>query len=139
MLSSEEEPDRGFTLIELLVVMIVIGVLAAIAVPAFLMQKQKAYETAAKSDAESIAKEVTGYYVDGHALLTLSAGADPSTWLLSDGTGVVAEGRLTTGNEVSTHGAISSEDAYCVAVDPTRDGVPTWRATQAGLASGDCP
>ena len=60
-----QEKEGGFTLIELLVVMIIIGILAAIAIPVFLNQRKKAQDTAAKADVSTLGKEIATYYVDG--------------------------------------------------------------------------
>ena len=77
MRKSMDNKDQGFTLIELLVVMIIIGILAAIAIPVFLNQRKKAVDTAAKSDVSTIGKEVATYYVDniGQATVGLNAGS----------------------------------------------------------------
>jgi prepilin-type N-terminal cleavage/methylation domain-containing protein len=47
--------DDGFSLVELLVVMVILGVLAAIAIPAFLNQRRSGYDTSAKSDLRNFA------------------------------------------------------------------------------------
>jgi type IV pilus assembly protein PilA len=64
------QEEKGFTLIELLVVILIIGILAAIAIPAFLNQKGKAYDSNAKSDARTAATAQETYYTDNNAYAT---------------------------------------------------------------------
>ncbi|WP_380168492.1 type IV pilin protein [Jannaschia sp. R86511] len=61
---SMRDKDQGFTLIELLVVMIIIGILAAIAIPVFLNQRERAVVSSMESDARTVANEVETFFVD---------------------------------------------------------------------------
>jgi type IV pilus assembly protein PilA len=73
------ENEKGFTLIELLVVILIIGILAAIAIPAFLNQRSKAYDAAAKSQIKTAQTAEETYATDNNgaypAAVDTSAGS----------------------------------------------------------------
>jgi len=93
---SLREKDAGFTLIELLVVMIIIGILAAIAVPVFLNQRKKGWDSQAQSDLRNIATAEETYFAENnnYALGTsVPAGAKTSsTVTFNSATGFKADG-----------------------------------------------
>ena len=72
---SIEEKDEGFTLIELLVVIIIIGILAAIAIPVFLNQRKKAVEASLKSDLRTAATLMETDFVDTQDYSSATAAA----------------------------------------------------------------
>ena len=96
---------KGFTLIELLIVVVIIGILAAIAIPKFGSTKEKAYLAAMKSDLRNLATAQEGYFADNIAYTTsfvatewaASAGVNGPTIVITTGgwTGFVTHSQTT--------------------------------------------
>src|SRR5690554_1850427 len=147
MRKAMEEKDQGFTLIELLVVIIIIGILAAIAIPLFLNQRRKAEDSAAKADVSTIGKEVATYFVDwdgtNEPVIALNAGGDGYT--LAAGSGGTATPIGNKSTNVAWGGYTSSSTSpsttWCVYVtNPEGDKAVTGFEYSAagGLAEGRC-
>ena len=68
--------SKGFTLIELLIVVVIIGILAAIAIPKFANTKEKAYVSAMKSDLRNLAAAEEAYFADYLTYTTSTANVD---------------------------------------------------------------
>jgi type IV pilus assembly protein PilA len=114
---SMEDKDGGFTLIELLVVMIIIGILAAIAIPVFLNQRKKAVDTSIKSDLRTVANEEESNYTDTQTYTTLAA---------ATGTAVIGTDTVTLSNGNSIAVTTPTAGGYCITGTNTANATHAW-------------
>lgn len=116
--------EGGFTLIELLVVIIIIAILAAIAIPMYLSQREKGWESNAKSDLRNAAVAQESYFTDNDAYTDNSGGE-----LEDEGFNPSADVTLT----------VESADATSYCMQASHDsGGSAWTFDSAdGLSEGE--
>jgi type IV pilus assembly protein PilA len=104
--------SKGFTLIELLIVVVIIGILAAIAIPKFSATREKAYFAAMKSDLKNLASQQEIYYSDAYAYTSNSTQLG---FVQSNGVNVGIANTGTTGWAASaTHDALTAAEGCTI-------------------------
>ena len=117
----------GFTLIELLIVVVIIGILAAIAIPKFSATRNKAAQAALKSDLRNLMTAQESYFGDYATYGANSSAFTTGANLWAPSVGVTAVVTGTTGgyDAAVTSGAVSCTVNYVATSTATTNGVPT--------------
>ncbi|WP_084073120.1 type II secretion system protein [Demequina sp. NBRC 110052] len=139
---SIENKDQGFTLIELLVVMIIIGILAAVAIPIFLNQRKKAEDSAAKADVSTLGKEIATFWVDGTVMPAITV-SNEKYYMNTVATDNLIGNQSNNVYLATVSGTAASSTDWCVSVRNDEGDVANdlgfKYSAQGGLEEGTCP
>ena len=112
--------DEGFTLIELLVVILIIAILAAIAIPVFLQQREKGYASQVQSALKNAATALTAYSVGGNGTFLGANGALSDPVNAAYTTVLVANGYRKSPEVIIYVATAASDTEYCITAVHTR-------------------
>jgi prepilin-type N-terminal cleavage/methylation domain-containing protein len=116
---------KGFTLIELLIVVVIIGILAAIAIPKFANTKEKAYIASMKSDLRNLVTAQEAYFSDNNSSYAASTTAMGTNYRASTGVTVTIGAVTATGwSATATHGSTTKTCTLTLGSGATNEGVP---------------
>jgi prepilin-type N-terminal cleavage/methylation domain-containing protein len=116
---------KGFTLIELLIVVVIIGILAAIAIPKFANTKEKAYVASMKSDLRNLITAEEAYFSDNNSTYASSTSTLGTNYKASSGVTVTIGTVTNTGwSATAGHTSTSKTCAISVGGTATNEGEP---------------